>query len=159
MRGGDRSSLRNQLEMITERAADLVTRHAACFGDEVRPKLSGRGHRAGQLGRAGRAERERLRTYFREQVFPVLTPLAVDPAHPFPYISSRSLNLAVVLRDPAAAAPSCSPGSRCRTTCRASSPCRTTAAGGASCRSRSSSRSTSTSSSPACRSWSGTCSG
>ena len=50
MRGGDRSSLRNQLEMITERAADLVTRHAACFGEEVRPKLVRRGHRAGQLG-------------------------------------------------------------------------------------------------------------
>ena len=41
-------------------------------------------------------ERERLRTYFREQIFPVLTPLAVDPAHPFPYISGLSLNLAVV---------------------------------------------------------------
>ncbi len=47
-----------------------------------------------------RQERERLRTYFREQIFPVLTPLAVDPAHPFPYISGLSLNLAVVVRDP-----------------------------------------------------------
>ncbi|MEU0765198.1 amino acid--tRNA ligase-related protein, partial [Streptomyces microflavus] len=45
-------------------------------------------------------ERERLRTYFREHIFPVLTPLAVDPAHPFPYISGRSLNLAVAVRDP-----------------------------------------------------------
>jgi polyphosphate kinase len=41
-----------------------------------------------------------MRAYFREQVFPVLTPLAVDPAHPFPYISGLSLNLAVVVRDP-----------------------------------------------------------
>jgi polyphosphate kinase len=100
MRGGDRVSLRSQLEMIGERTADLVTRHAACFTDEVRPKLSAEGIELVSWGELGPAERERLRTYFREQVFPVLTPLAVDPAHPFPYISSRSLNLAVVLRDP-----------------------------------------------------------
>ncbi|HEX5205762.1 MAG TPA: RNA degradosome polyphosphate kinase [Actinoplanes sp.] len=100
MRGGDRSSLRNQLEMISERTADLVTRHSACFTDEVRPKLSAESIQLVSWGELGPAERERMRTYFREQVFPVLTPLAVDPAHPFPYISSRSLNLAVVLRDP-----------------------------------------------------------
>jgi polyphosphate kinase len=100
MRGGDRSSLRNQLEMITERAADLVTRHAACFGEEVRPKLAAEGIEVVRWSELDAPERERLRTYFREQVFPVLTPLAVDPAHPFPYISSRSLNLAVALRDP-----------------------------------------------------------
>ncbi|BCJ54642.1 polyphosphate kinase [Actinoplanes sp. NBRC 14428] len=100
MRGGDRSSLRNQLEMITERAADLVTRHSACFGDEVRPKLQAEGIELVSWTELDAPERERLRTFFREQVFPVLTPLAVDPAHPFPYISSRSLNLAVVLRDP-----------------------------------------------------------
>jgi polyphosphate kinase len=100
MRGGDRSSLRNQLELITERAADLVTRQSACFADEVRPKLSAEAIEVVGWGELDAPERERLRTYFREQVFPVLTPLAVDPAHPFPYISSRSLNLAVVLKDP-----------------------------------------------------------
>src|SRR5213079_3613773 len=46
------------------------------------------------------SERGRLRTYFQEHVFPVLTPLAVDPAHPFPYVSHLSLNLAVMVRDP-----------------------------------------------------------
>ncbi|MGK5678810.1 RNA degradosome polyphosphate kinase [Actinoplanes sp. URMC 104] len=100
MRGGDRSSLRNQLEMISQRTADLVTRHSACFSDEVRPKLQGEGIEIVPWADLDAPERERLRTYFREQVFPVLTPLAVDPAHPFPYISNRSLNLAVVLRDP-----------------------------------------------------------
>ena len=100
MRGGDRSSVRNQLEMITERSADLVTRQSACFAEEVRPKLSAEGIELVTWAELDAPERERLRTYFREQVFPVLTPLAVDPAHPFPYISSRSLNLAVALRDP-----------------------------------------------------------
>src|SRR4029453_2147234 len=83
MRGGDRSSLRHQLEMINERAADLVTRHAACFADEVRPKLSAESIELVSWGELDAPERERLRMYFREQVFPVLTPLAVDPAHPF----------------------------------------------------------------------------
>ncbi|MBL7255280.1 RNA degradosome polyphosphate kinase [Paractinoplanes lichenicola] len=100
MRGGDRSSLRNQLEMISQRTADLVTRHSACFSDEVRPKLQAEGIEIVKWADLDAPERERLRSYFREQVFPVLTPLAVDPAHPFPYISNRSLNLAVVLRDP-----------------------------------------------------------
>jgi polyphosphate kinase len=100
MRGGDRVSLRNQLEMITQRAADLVTRHATCFADEVLPKLAAENIQLVRWSDLDAPERERLRTYFREKVFPVLTPLAVDPAHPFPYISSRSLNLAVALRDP-----------------------------------------------------------
>jgi polyphosphate kinase len=100
MRGGDRVSLRNQLEMITGRAADLVTRHASCFADEVLPKLAAENIQLVRWVDLDAPERERLRMYFREQVFPVLTPLAVDPAHPFPYISSRSLNLAVALRDP-----------------------------------------------------------
>ena len=60
-------------------------------------------------------------SYFRDQVFPVLTPLAVDPAHPFPYISGLSLNLAVIVRDPDERRPNASPGSRCPTTCRGSS--------------------------------------
>jgi polyphosphate kinase len=100
MRGGDQVPLRTQLEMIAERAADLVTRHAACFADEVLPKLAAEGIELVRWADLDAPERERLRTYFREHVFPVLTPLAVDPAHPFPYISSRSLNLAVAVRDP-----------------------------------------------------------
>ncbi|MEU5905024.1 RNA degradosome polyphosphate kinase [Micromonospora sp. NPDC047527] len=100
VRGGDRLPLRTQLDLIAERAAELVARHAACFVDDVLPKLADEGIRILRWGELGDPERERLRTYFREHIFPVLTPLAVDPAHPFPYISGRSLNLAVAVRDP-----------------------------------------------------------
>ncbi|SCE76407.1 polyphosphate kinase [Micromonospora coriariae] len=100
VRGGDRLPLRTQLELIAERTAELVARHAACFVDDVLPKLADESIRILRWGDLGDAERERLRTYFREHIFPVLTPLAVDPAHPFPYISGRSLNLAVAVRDP-----------------------------------------------------------
>ncbi|HEX8632476.1 MAG TPA: RNA degradosome polyphosphate kinase [Catenuloplanes sp.] len=101
MRGGDQLPLRTQLELISEKTADLVARHAACFTDEVQPKLAAEGIELVRWADLDAGEREGLRTYFREHIFPVLTPLAVDPAHPFPYISSRSLNLAVAVRDPA----------------------------------------------------------
>nr|WP_238161752.1 RNA degradosome polyphosphate kinase [Micromonospora endolithica] len=100
VRGGDRMPLRTQLELISEQAAMLVARHAACFVDDVLPKLAAEDIRVLRWADLGDPERERLRTYFREHIFPVLTPLAVDPAHPFPYISGRSLNLAVAVRDP-----------------------------------------------------------
>jgi polyphosphate kinase len=100
VRGGDRLPLRTQLELIAEKSADLVSRHAACFADDVLPKLADQDIRILRWSDLDDAERERLRTWFREHIFPVLTPLAVDPAHPFPYISGRSLNLAVSVRDP-----------------------------------------------------------
>ncbi len=100
VRGGDRMPLRTQLDLVAARTAELVTRHAACFVDDVLPKLAEADIRILSWGDLDDPERERLRAYFREQIFPVLTPLAVDPAHPFPYISGRSLNLAVSVRDP-----------------------------------------------------------
>ncbi|MFI7022592.1 RNA degradosome polyphosphate kinase [Micromonospora sp. NPDC049900] len=100
VRGGDGMPLRTQLALVAEKAATLVTRHATCFVDDVLPKLADEDIRILRWSDLGDTERDRLRAYFREQIFPVLTPLAVDPAHPFPYISGRSLNLAVSVRDP-----------------------------------------------------------
>ncbi|WP_435830636.1 RNA degradosome polyphosphate kinase [Polymorphospora rubra] len=100
VRGGDRLPLRTQLELIAEKTAGLVARHARCFVDDVLPRLAAEDVHLVRWADLDAGEREHLRTYFREAIFPVLTPLAVDPAHPFPYISSRSLNLAVVVRDP-----------------------------------------------------------
>jgi polyphosphate kinase len=88
------------LERISEVSAELVARQAHCFIDEVLPALAAQSVHIVRWAELAPAERERMRGHFREQIFPVLTPLAVDPAHPFPYISGLSLNLAVVVRDP-----------------------------------------------------------
>jgi polyphosphate kinase len=100
VRSPDGLSSREQLARIGHRTQELVQRHADCFLTEVAPALEAEGIRIVHWDALGAAEQDRLHTYFREQVFPVLTPLAVDPAHPFPYISGLSLNLAVVVREP-----------------------------------------------------------
>ncbi|WP_020523346.1 RNA degradosome polyphosphate kinase [Catelliglobosispora koreensis] len=99
-RGADQMPPRKALEIIAERASDLVARQAALFDSQIRPLL--REHRIEIItwSDVESAERDRLRGYFHDRIFPVLTPLAVDPAHPFPYISGLSLNLAAVVRDP-----------------------------------------------------------
>jgi polyphosphate kinase len=88
------------VEMLTERAHDLMDRHAAVFTDQVLPKLAHEGIHLVRWDDLAEPEHERLRRLFRHDIFPILTPLAVDPGHPFPYISGLSLNLAVTLRDP-----------------------------------------------------------
>jgi polyphosphate kinase len=100
VQGPDGLTPREQLAMIAERTTQLMDRHAACFTGDVEPVLSEQQVQLLRWVDLDTGERERLRSYFRDQIFPVLTPLAVDPAHPFPYISGLSLNLAVVVRDP-----------------------------------------------------------
>jgi polyphosphate kinase len=101
IRSADGLSPREQLTLIAARSAELVARHAACFSDEIEPALAKEGITIVHWDEVAEQHRDRLHGYFRQQVFPVLTPLAVDPAHPFPYISGLSLNLAVTVRDPA----------------------------------------------------------
>jgi polyphosphate kinase len=91
---------RDLLEMILTRTRALMDRHSACFNDSVLPELRSEGIQILRHQQASPEERAELRRMFSEKVFPVLTPLAVDPAHPFPYISGLSLNLAVVVRNP-----------------------------------------------------------
>ncbi len=88
------------VEMLTDNAHELMDRHALVFHDEVRPALAAEGIHLVRHEDLEEAEGNRLRKLFRSDIFPVLTPLAVDPAHPFPYISGLSLNLAVEIRDP-----------------------------------------------------------
>ncbi|PPK64327.1 polyphosphate kinase [Actinokineospora auranticolor] len=100
VRSADGLTPREQLAYIAKRNQELVDRHAKVFEDQVRPALEECGIRIANWEQITDEERTRLSNYFRDQVFPVLTPLAVDPAHPFPYISGLSLNLAVTVRDP-----------------------------------------------------------
>jgi len=89
-----------QLALISARTQELVERQGRCFTDDVLPALAEAGIRIVHWESIDTAGRERLAEYFTTQIFPVLTPLAVDPAHPFPYISGLSLNMAIVVRDP-----------------------------------------------------------
>ncbi|SDC63128.1 RNA degradosome polyphosphate kinase [Actinokineospora iranica] len=100
VRSADGLTPREQLGHIAKRNQELVAQHSRAFSDRVRPELADRGIKIATWDEVTDDDRRRLSIYFRDQVFPVLTPLAVDPAHPFPYISGLSLNLAVTVRDP-----------------------------------------------------------
>jgi polyphosphate kinase len=100
VRSADGLSPREQLRRINERTQQISNRHAHVFLDMVRPALADEGIVIVTWGELDEDERARLSTYFHEQVFPVLTPLAVDPAHPFPFVSGLSLNLAVTVKQP-----------------------------------------------------------
>ena len=88
------------LTHISQEAHKLQERHAKLFIDTVKPAMEAKGIRIVRWTHLEESERSSLHDYFQNQIFPVLTPLAVDPAHPFPYISGLSLNLAVVLKNP-----------------------------------------------------------
>ncbi len=91
---------RQTLDAISTRATELMQRHANVFHNDLQPALADEGITLVTWDDLSSQEQDRLHKFFRKQIFPVLTPLAVDPAHPFPYISGLSLNLAVLLRNP-----------------------------------------------------------
>ncbi len=91
---------RELLDAIYARTSELMLRHAELFQAEIKPALTAEGIHILHWDEASESEQAELSQFFHERVFPVLTPLAVDPAHPFPYISGLSLNLAVVVRNP-----------------------------------------------------------
>lgn len=100
VRSADGLTPREQLRLIGERTQQLATRHAQVFMESVRPALADEGIGFVRWTDISDAERTELSKYFNDQVFPVLTPLAVDPAHPFPFVSGLSLNLAVTVKSP-----------------------------------------------------------
>jgi polyphosphate kinase len=93
-------NIRQRLDKISVRVRELVARRDAAFADQLVPDLATAGIRLSDWESLDADDRVFLDDLFDEQLFPVLTPLAVDPAHPFPYISNLSLNLAVVVRVP-----------------------------------------------------------
>jgi polyphosphate kinase len=88
------------LDNVLTTVGELTRRHADCFSDSVRPALAAQGIEILRWKQLAAGEQETLHQLFRDRIYPVLTPLVVDPAHPFPYISGLSLSLAVTIADP-----------------------------------------------------------
>jgi polyphosphate kinase len=99
-RGSDGWTPSETLEAIAKHVGPTIEHQVRVFLDEVSPAMAEAGIRIADISELNSQERDFLRDYFQRQVFPVLTPLAVDPSHPFPYISNLSLSLAVTVRDP-----------------------------------------------------------
>ena len=91
---------REVLEAIWREARELMQRHGEQFRASVMPSLVDEGIALLRWAELDIDEQKQMQELFVERIFPVLTPLAVDPAHPFPYISGLSLNLAVTIRNP-----------------------------------------------------------
>ena len=87
-------------DAILARTHDLVSEQSRVFAEEVRPGLVDQGIEILRWAELSDDEKGRMRTLFSERIFPILTPLAVDPSHPFPYIRGLSINLAVMLANP-----------------------------------------------------------
>ncbi|HLI54228.1 MAG TPA: RNA degradosome polyphosphate kinase [Acidimicrobiales bacterium] len=98
----DGLSVSDQLKAIRSATEALLERRRVAFLEQVVPGLAAHGVRLSDWESLDEADRAWAGRVFAERIFPVLTPLAVDPGHPFPYISNLSLNLAVIVRDPAA---------------------------------------------------------
>ncbi|MGH2800061.1 MAG: polyphosphate kinase 1 [Thermoleophilaceae bacterium] len=99
-RGPDGLSPGETIERIAERTRELGRRHSSQWEEHIRPALAEHGIRVIDCQGCDSGELEAIDRQFSEQIFPVLTPLAVGPGRPFPYISNLSLSLAVWLRDP-----------------------------------------------------------
>jgi polyphosphate kinase len=94
----DGMNTEEQLSAIRARALDMLSAITACWKDDIRPRLAADGIHLLEPDGYSPELKEHLAEYFRHDIQPVLTPLAFDPGHPFPYISNLSKNLAVVVR-------------------------------------------------------------
>jgi polyphosphate kinase len=99
-RGPGEETTGEKLSAISTRVRDLIARRSVVFAAQLVPDLAAAGIHLSNWDELDADDRAYLDKMFDEQIFPILTPLAVDPAHPFPYISNLSLNLAVVVRAP-----------------------------------------------------------
>ncbi|MBK9207209.1 MAG: polyphosphate kinase 1 [Anaerolineales bacterium] len=89
----------DQLAAIRKLSQELMIDAQRCYQRKLLPKLDKDGIHVIDYHKLSKTQKERADTYFKEVVYPVLTPLALDPGHPFPHISNLSLNLAIVIRD------------------------------------------------------------
>jgi len=98
--GADGLSPQAQLDAIDRRVRELIAREQECLHQRLVPALAANGIKLVRMTDLTPAEWNTVDVFFESEVFPVLTPLAVDPGHPFPYVSNLSLSLAVEIRDP-----------------------------------------------------------
>jgi polyphosphate kinase len=89
-----------QLSLIAQTVREMVAVESDCLHDDILPALAKHGIRIFNYHELTPPEHEKLTQFYQKEVYPILTPLAVDPGHPFPFISNLSLSLGVVLRDP-----------------------------------------------------------
>jgi len=89
-----------QLYEIRKRLEPLLERQQEHYREVLKPKLADEGILLLDYQQLSRKQKDWANSYFQQTIFPVLTPLAVDPAHPFPFVSNLSLNIAVIIRDP-----------------------------------------------------------
>jgi polyphosphate kinase len=97
MTGPDGLSAAQQLAAISKRVRRLVADQYICWREVIKPQLAEKGVRFHRYPDVGESERRHFEEYFEREVFPVLTPLALDPAHPFPQLLNKSLNILVEL--------------------------------------------------------------
>ncbi len=95
--GPDGLTAAQQLAAVATRVRRLVADQYACWSGEIQPQLAANGVRFHRYPDVGEAERKHFEDFFEREIFPVLTPLAIDPAHPFPQLLNKSLNLLVEL--------------------------------------------------------------
>ena len=88
------------MDEISKKTKELISRQSKCFHNDLMPKLKQNGIEITNWESLSEGEKSYINSVFTKRIFPVLTPLAVDPSHPFPYISGLSLNLAVLVRRP-----------------------------------------------------------
>jgi polyphosphate kinase len=98
--GPDGLEPREQLRRIHSVVASLIEEQYRCWQEQLRPALAAEGIEVQSAPELSAADLNWVRAYFTEQVFPVLTPLALDQAHPFPQLANKTLNIVVSLRDP-----------------------------------------------------------
>ncbi|OUC07175.1 polyphosphate kinase, partial [Litorilinea aerophila] len=89
-----------QLELIAKAVRPMVETQSRCLLEEILPRLAEHGVRLLDYPELTPSQQARLRQYYLREVYPILTPLAVDPGHPFPFLSNLSLSLGVLLQDP-----------------------------------------------------------
>src|SRR5579872_6778769 len=97
-RGPDGLTAEEQLRAIAAKTHAMVQEQYRCMRDSVLPGLAKHGIVLHRMGELNQEQSQWVKDYFHRQVFPVLTPLALDPSHPFPHLRNRSLNLVVTLK-------------------------------------------------------------